>query len=122
MRFQNALAALNGIVPAMIRWIVHQMNAQSRVISELELTFDELPSPTLHMGTVIRIYDLLRNMREPGQVVFPPSFETICDLVTGLDRRTVKDGHTRMVRLRNSHGHELFIRLKIMIRSRLGIG
>ena len=84
MFFQDAPAALDGVVLAMVRRIVNQYVFQMMAIRKLHHPFDELCPKTGVLRTVVEIDHQLPNLSEAIQIGIPPLLKTVRDKVTRL--------------------------------------
>src|SRR6266545_1584703 len=70
--FENAPAAFNGIVLAVVRRVIHQSHYDAILLYELDQTPHKLGAPTVVFGAVIQIDDQRSDLGKAVTYVLPP--------------------------------------------------
>ena len=117
MVFQDAPAAFDRIVFAMVRRIVRQADGHLIVLHKLHDALHELGAPTVILGAIIEIDHQRGDVREPAAHALPPLAQSIHQTVTGhfggdpIHKQLIQGGQE------NAHGGHCRFRLKIVVRS-----
>ena len=91
MFFQDAPAAFDGVVLAVVWRIVNQHDFKIVSVGKFNHPFHELRPKTGILRTVVEINDQLTNVSETVLVCIPPLLETVGDEVTRFPRRSEDD-------------------------------
>lgn len=85
--FQHTPDALDGIVFAVVRWIVSQFHRHLELIGEIRDTFHKLGTTTVVLRSVVLVQDEGSDLRKAVSLGLPEIRQAVHDKVTGDLRR-----------------------------------
>jgi hypothetical protein len=121
MVFQNAPATFDGIIFAVLGWIVGEFQRQLGALRELDQPLHELRAGTGNLRAVVQIDQQAIYSRMRGLAAAPPQFQAIRYEVAGVARRAEDDVELMVVDFENAGRGEHRVGMHVVIERRHGL-
>ena len=122
MLLQDSPATLDGIVLAMVRRIIHQLDFQSGGVREPHQPVQELGSSTRVLRAVVQVDHQLAGGGMPRFVRLPPLFQTVHNEVTGLVRCPDEDTQQARGHVHDPVRYQFLLGLGVVIQGAGSLG